>query len=318
MLDIALDSSPSTWHTPIGEAVSGGGGVVNEVRSGGPGSGSAPTVLRIVLGKRLLALRERAGVSRDVAAAVLDVTPLTIRRMENSEVSFKLPYVQLLLQLYGVGAGESEQFIDLVKAANVPGWWHRYRDAVPGWFSAYVSLEDEASLIRTYEPHYVPGLLQTEEYARGVLGAGAHRNVAELDRRVALRVKRQQLLTKPGAPMLWILMEESVLHRPVGARRVMAGQVERLLDATAMPNVTLQLMPFAIGPHLGAFGPFHLFRFDVTELPDIVYTENLTGAVYLDRRPDSAAYLEVLDNLSARAASAYETRAFLQNVRKEL
>jgi transcriptional regulator with XRE-family HTH domain len=287
--------------------------------TGSPASGTSPTVLRIVLGKRLLALREAAGVTREAAAGLLDVTPLTIRRMENSEVGFKLPYVRLLLEMYGVRGGDADQFIELVKAANRPGWWHRYRDAVPSWFSAYVSLEDEASLIRTYEPHYVPGLLQTEDYARGVLGAGAHNNVAELDRRVALRVKRQQLLTKSDAPMLWILMEESVLRRPVGASPgVMRAQLDHLLEATALPNVTLQLMPFAIGPHLGAFGPFHLFRFDLTELPDIVYTENLTGAVYLDRRPDSAAYLEVLDNLAARAASVHETRAFLQNIRKEL
>ncbi|MCF3962523.1 helix-turn-helix domain-containing protein [Streptomyces fuscigenes] len=287
--------------------------------SGSAGGGTSPTVLRIVLGKRLLALRERAGVTREAAAGLLDVTPLTIRRIENSEVGLKLPYVRLLLGLYGVRGAEAEQFTDLVKAANRPGWWHRYRDALPGWFSAYVSLEDEASLIRTYEPHYVPGLLQTEEYARGVLGAGVHATAAELDRRVALRVKRQQLLTKSDAPMLWILMEEGVLRRPVGTSPdVMRAQVDHLLEATALPNVTLQLMPFEIGPHLGAFGPFHLFRFDLTELPDIVYTENLTGAVYLDRRPDSSAYLEVLDNLSARAASVHETRAFLENIRKEL
>ncbi|GAA3712719.1 helix-turn-helix transcriptional regulator [Streptomyces tremellae] len=290
---------------------------MSEIRPGGSG-GSAPTVLRMVIGKRLLALRERAGVTRESAAALLDVTPLTIRRMENSEVSFKLPYVRLLLQLYGVDTAEADQFVELVKAANLPGWWHRYRDAVPDWFGAYVSLEDEASLIRTYEPHYVPGLLQTEEYARGVLGAGAPKDPEALDRRVALRIKRQQLLAKADAPMLWILMEEAVLGRPVGGPGVMGGQLDRLIEATTTPNVTLQLLPFAIGPHLGAFGPFTLFRFDVVELPDIVYTENLTGAVYLDRRPDSAAYLEVLDNLSARALSVRETREELRSIRAEL
>ncbi|WP_030904758.1 helix-turn-helix domain-containing protein [Streptomyces sp. NRRL F-5126] len=289
---------------------------MSEVRAGGS-AGSAPTVLRMVIGKRLLALRERAGVTRESAAEALDVTPLTIRRMENSEVSFKLPYVRVLLQMYGVADAEAGQFVELVKAANKPGWWHRYRDAVPGWFSAYVSLEDEASLIRTYEPHYVPGLLQTEEYARAVLGAGAPKDPEALDRRVALRVKRQQLLTKADAPMLWILMEEAVLRRPAGGSAVMAAQVDRLIEATTLPNVTLQILPFAIGPHLGAFGPFHLFRFDVVELPDIVYTENLTGAVYLDRRPDSSAYLEVLDGLSARAASVRETRALLHTLRED-
>jgi transcriptional regulator with XRE-family HTH domain len=281
-------------------------------------TGSAPTVMRIVLGKRLGALREKAGVTRESAAAILDVTPLTIRRMENSEVSLKLPYVSLLLGAYGVAERESEEFISLVKVANRPGWWHRYRDALPGWFSAYISLEDEAGLIRTYEPHYVPGLLQTEDYIRGVLAAGAHRDTAELERRVALRVKRQQLLTKPEAPILWILMEEAVLRRPVGDPDVMRAQLDHLIEATTLPNVTLQVMPFLLGPHLGAFGPFHLFRFDLTDLPDIVYTENLTGAVYLDQRPDVAAYLEVLDNMSARAASVEETRTFLRVIRKEL
>ncbi|MFF1960333.1 helix-turn-helix domain-containing protein [Streptomyces sp. NPDC058220] len=281
-------------------------------------TGTAPTVLRIVLGKRLGALRAKARVSREAAAKVLDVTPLTIRRMENSEVSLKLPYVRLLLQAYGVAGSEADEFVQLAKAANKPGWWHRYRDALPGWFSAYVSLEDEAALIRTYEPHYVPGLLQTEDYARGVLRAGAHRNADELERRVALRIKRQQLLLKPDAPILWILLEEAVLRRPVGDADVMRAQIDRLLEATAMPNVTLQIMPFAVGPHLGAFGPFHLFRFDLTELPDVVYTENLTGAVYMDQRPDVAAYLEVLDNMSARAALVDGSRAFLREIRKEL
>ncbi|WP_327236585.1 helix-turn-helix domain-containing protein [Streptomyces sp. NBC_01317] len=280
-------------------------------------TGTAPTVLRMLLGKRLGALREKARVSREAAAEILDVTPLTVRRMENSEVGLKLPYVRLLLAAYGVVAAEAEEFVELVKAANKPGWWHRYRDALPSWFSAYVSLEDEARLIRTYEPHYVPGLLQTEEYARAVLSAGVHRNPTELERRVALRAKRQQLLTKADAPILWILMEEAVLRRPVGGVDVMRGQIDRLIELASRPNVTLQIMPFSIGPHLGAFGPFHLFRFDLPDLPDIVYTENLTGAVYMDQRPDVAAYLEVLDNMAVRASGVDGTRDFLQGIRKE-
>nr|WP_202532502.1 helix-turn-helix transcriptional regulator [Streptomyces sp. SID3212] len=271
----------------------------------------------MLLGKRLGALREKARVSREAAAQILDVTPLTVRRMENSEVGLKLPYVRLLLAAYGVGAAEAEEFVELVKAANKPGWWHRYRDALPSWFSAYVSLEDEARLIRTYEPHYVPGLLQTEEYARAVLSAGVHRNPTELERRVALRAKRQQLLTKADAPILWILMEEAVLRRPVGGVDVMRGQIDRLIELASRPNVTLQIMPFSIGPHLGAFGPFHLFRFDLPDLPDIVYTENLTGAVYMDQRPDVAAYLEVLDTMAVRASGVDGTRDFLQGIRKE-
>ncbi|MEK8174806.1 helix-turn-helix transcriptional regulator [Streptomyces sp. M19] len=279
--------------------------------------GSAPTVLRIVLGKRLGALRDKARVTREAAAEVLDVTPLTIRRMENSEVSFKIPYIRLLLETYGVPEQEAAEFIELVKTANEPGWWHRFRDALPSWFSAYISLEDEAILIRTYEPHYVPGLLQTEDYARAVLRVGTHGGAEELERRVALRIKRQRLLTKTEAPAVWILMEEAVLRRPVGGAEVMRAQLDRLIEATAMPNVTLQVMPLAVGPHLGAFGPFHLFRFEVPELPDVVYTENLTSAVYMDQRADITTYLEALDVLSAQAFSVEETKAFLSALREE-
>ncbi|WP_328535972.1 helix-turn-helix domain-containing protein [Streptomyces sp. NBC_00344] len=281
-------------------------------------SGTAPTVLRIVLSKRLGALRKRAGVTFDAAAEAIDVTPVTIRRMEKAEVGLKIPYVRQLLGLYDVPAGEIEEFIELARTANRPGWWHDYRDALPDWFSVYVSLEDEATLIRTYEPHYVPGLLQTEEYARAVLRAGLGRGAdGELERRVALRLKRQELLEKPGAPALWALVEEAVLCRPVGGREVMRGQIERLFQASTMTNVTLQLLPFEVGPHIGAFGPFSLFRFPMPELPDIVYTESISGASYQDQRPYVAAHLEALDRLSTQAKTVEETRKILEDARKD-
>jgi transcriptional regulator with XRE-family HTH domain len=274
---------------------------------------------QIVLGLRLRDLRERAGCSFADAAAVLSVNATTVRRMEKAEVGLKPLYVKALLERYGVPWEEAVAFLALVEEANQPGWWHRFRDVLPDWFSLYVSLEGEASLIRAYEPHCVPGLLQTPEYARVLLRTGfPGASEEEIERRVALRMERQALLTRPRAPLLWAVVEEHVLRRRVGDPAVMRAQVDRLIEATAMPNVSLQVMPFSAGPHPGMFGPFQLFRFEIPELPDIIYAESLTGAVYLDERPDTAAYLEVLDRMGAQAAPVQHTGGILGEIRKEL
>ncbi|MEU0083192.1 helix-turn-helix transcriptional regulator [Streptomyces sp. NPDC006274] len=281
---------------------------------------SAPTVGQVVLGKRLQDLRERAGMKREEAAQVLRVAPGTIRRMETAEVALKIPYVQLLLGAYGIGDEEARGFVELAEEANKPGWWQRFHDVLPHWFSMYVSLEGAASLIRAYEPQFVPGLLQTEDYARAIMLGGAigHTEPDDVERHVALRMERQSLLTRPDAPRLWAVMDETVLRRPVGAPGVMKAQVEKLLEAARLPNVTLQLAEFASGHHPGTYGPFVLFRFAVPELPDMVYSEYLTGAVYLDARPEVATHLEVMDRMAAQAASAQRTREILDDLRKEL
>ncbi|NLU70622.1 helix-turn-helix transcriptional regulator [Streptomyces sp. HNM0574] len=279
---------------------------------------AAPTVGQMVLGLRLRDLREAAGCTFTDAAHALSVNTTTVRRMEKAEVGLKPPYVEKLLKTYGVPAGDIADFLDLVNEANRPGWWHRFRDVLPPWFSLYVSLEGEAGLIRAYEPHCVPGLLQTPDYARALLRAGfPNAPEKELDRRVALRMERQELLRRPDAPRLWAVLEEQVLRRHVGDASVMREQIDHLVDATATPNVTLQVLPYSAGPHPGMFGPFQLFRFDIPELPDIVYTESLTGATYHDERADTAAYLEALDRMGAQAAPAHRTATILADLRKE-
>lgn len=286
-----------------------------------PRPGGAPTVLRMVLGKRLQDLRERAGLSYEQAGRALDVTHATIRRMEKAEVGLKLPYVEKLLITYGITAPEEiGGFLALAREANRPGWWHSFRDVLPDWFSAFVSLEGEASIIRSYEPHYVPGLLQTAAYARAVLRAGQpHASAEEIDRLVDLRIERQSLLSRPeGAPLLWAVMDETVLRRPIGGRQVMRDQAEALMEATDRPNVRLQVMPFAAGPHPAMYGPFHIFRFQLQELPDIAYSESLVGGVYFDERDDVSAFLEALDRMSAQAAPAQSTKAILDGMRKEI
>ncbi|MFC9532430.1 helix-turn-helix domain-containing protein [Streptomyces sp. NPDC056975] len=284
---------------------------------------SAPTVGQVVLGRRLQDLRERAGLKREEAAKVLRVAPATVRRMEMAEVGLKIPYLQLLLKSYGVTDEEADAFVMLAEEANKPGWWQRFHDILPGWFSMYVSLEGAASLIRSYEPHFVPGLLQTEDYARGVLRSGAvGRALAEdpdvVERHVALRMQRQELITREDAPRLWMVMDETALRRPVGGPDVMRGQIDRLLEATELAHVTLQIAEFAAGPHPGTYGPFVLFRFAMSELPDMVYSEYLTGAVYLDARPEVATHLEVMDRMAAHAATAHRTKDILRDLRKEL
>jgi transcriptional regulator with XRE-family HTH domain len=281
-------------------------------------SANAATVRLLVLGKRLRDLRKAAGKTFEDAAAALAVSPLAVRRIEQGQVRWKIPYIKLLLEEYGVTGEEASTFLQLTAEANQPGWWYRYRDALPSWFRAFVSLEEEASLIRSYEPHYVPGLLQTEDYARTVLRAGLRNADEEVERRVALRAQRQKLLTQPGAPDLWVVMDETALRRRVAPPDVMRAQIERLIDAVAMPNIRLQVIPFALCVHEGMYGPFHIFRFGYSELPDIVYVENVLGAIYLDQYDDVAAFQEALDRMSAQALPLHRTEAFLDAIRKEI
>ena len=288
---------------------------MSDNRSGG----SAPTVLRMVLGKRLRHLREQAGVSFEDAARAIEVTPLTVRRIEKAEVGLRIPYVRELLHTYGVPESEVEDFLSMAREANQPGWWYSYRDVLPEWFSAYVSLESEASVIRLYEPHYVPGLLQTHDYAAALMHIGFPNETKEdIDRRVALRLKRQDLLAKSEAPAVWAVLDETVLRRPVGGAEVMRAQIDRLNEVLDMPKVRIQILRFSVGAHPGAFGPFHHFRFGFSELPDVVYTESLVGSVYVDQPVDVVTYLEVMDRMSVQAEPVARTRAILAELRKEL
>ncbi|WP_369263879.1 helix-turn-helix domain-containing protein [Streptomyces sp. R35] len=280
---------------------------------------AAPTVGQVVLGRRLQELREAAGLKREEAARVLRVAPATVRRMEMAEVALKIPYVQVLLTTYGVADDEVGSFVTLAEEANQPGWWQRFHDVLPEWFSMHVSLEGAARMIRSYEPHFMPGLLQTEDYARAVLEAGTvgQTGPEAIERHVALRMNRQKLLTRENPPHLWVIMDETVLRRPVSIRAsVMRNQIDRLLEASEHDHITLQVAEYANGPHPGTYTSFALFRFAEPELPDMVYSEYVTGALYLDSRAEVALHLEVLDHMSAHAASAQRTKEILREFRE--
>jgi hypothetical protein len=275
------------------------------VTTGGeaPGSGGGPTVLRMLLGAHLRRLREAQGVSREDAGWEIRASESKISRMELGRVSFKERDVEDLLTLYGqVDTDERERLLALARQANTPGWWHRYGDVLPNWFQSYLGLEAAASLIRTYEVQFVPGLLQTADYARSVVLLGHGRAKAEeIDRRVDLRMRRQKILDRPEAVQLWAVIDEAVLRRPVGSRSTMRGQIQALIDATQRQSVHLQVLPFQVGGHSAAGGAFSILRFPDQELPDIVYVEQLSSALYLDKRDDVELYVDAMERLCVEA-----------------
>ncbi|RLK25041.1 helix-turn-helix protein [Micromonospora sp. M71_S20] len=285
---------------------------------GGPGTG--PTVLRMLLGAQLRRLRESSGVTREGAGWEIRASESKISRMELGRVGFKERDVADLLTLYGVTAPEErEALLKLARDANSPGWWHRYGDVLPNWFQSYLGLEAAAALIRSYEVQFVPGLLQTREYARAVVLLGHGRAApAEIERRVALRMQRQRLLHRENPPQLWAVVDEAALRRPMGGPRVMREQVAALIEATKSPNIRLQVIPFAAGGHAAAGGAFTILRFGDRELPDIVYIEQLTSALYLDKRDDLDYYAVAMERLCVEAEPPERTPEILGAILDDL
>jgi transcriptional regulator with XRE-family HTH domain len=279
-----------------------------------------PTVHRMMLGSLLHRLRTDAEVTADQAADAIRASRSKISRVENGRVGFKVRDVEDLLRLYRVaGSPLREKVMTLVRQANAPGWWSRYADVTADWFAEYLGLETAASLIRSFEMQFVYGLFQTREYARAVTLLGHSAAPAEeIDRRVALRVRRQELLTSPETPRVWSILDEGALRRPVGGHAVMRRQLDRVMELSDLRNVTIQVMPFDAGGHAGAGGSFTMLRFLAEEVPDIVYIEQLTSALYLDKREDVDHYLEVLDSLGTEALPPDESLSLIAKIRDDL
>jgi transcriptional regulator with XRE-family HTH domain len=279
-----------------------------------------PTVLRMMLGNQLRQFREAAGVTTDAAGYEIRASRSKISRMENGRVGFKERDVADLLTLYGVTDDQVRGgLLTMARQANAQGWWTKFGDILPDWFDAYLGLEEGAALIRSYEVQFVHGLMQSEGYARAVTQIGRKGVAAdEIERRVSVRMQRQNLLTKPDPPKMWAVMDEAVLRRPVGGRQVMREQVKHLLELSGLPHVTLQVVPFDRGAHAGSGGAFTILRFAEHDLPDIVYIEQLTSAVYLEKREDVDYYLEVMDQLSSQADTPKSSVDYLAGLYKSL
>jgi len=269
-----------------------------------------PTALRIALGTHLRRLREDSQITSAGAAEAIRATPSKISRLERGRTTAKQRDVADLLTLYGItDQAEREELLELVRQASAPGWWQQYDDVLPRWFESYIGLEKAASIIRNYEVQFIQGLLQTEDYARAVILIGnAHAPAEEIDRRVSLRMRRQELLTQPGAPEFWAVLDEAALRRSPGGAKVMRAQLEHLLQVTELPNVTLQIAPFDAGPHAAAGGPFSILRFPEPDLPDVVYLEQLNSAIYLDQPDDVINYLTIMDQLCVQAETDTASR----------
>ncbi|TQM43579.1 helix-turn-helix protein [Pseudonocardia cypriaca] len=283
-----------------------------EVRGG-------PTVLRILVGAQLRRLREASGISREEAAYAIRGSEAKMSRIESGRVGFKPRDVADLLTMYGLTEGSARDVVlSLAEQANEPSWWHRYSDTMPDWFSTYVGLEQAATIIRTYEAQYVPGLLQTEAYAHAVVNLGEAVRSDEVSKRVELRMHRQQLLHLPKPPEYWAVIDEAVLRRNLGGRKAMREQLDHILEASRLPHITVQVVPFDRSDVAAVGGPFTLLRFAEPDLPDIVYLEQLNSALYLNKDVDVMNYLQIMNRLAAGALTPQLSTDLIASVRDAL
>lgn len=283
----------------------------------GPSAG--PMVPRLLLGARLRRLREARGVSREAAGHVIRGSRSKISRMEAGRHGFKARDVADLLTLYDVtDEAERATLLTLAEEANTPAWWQYFHDVVPAWAQTFLAAEQAASLIRCFEVQRVPGLLQTPDYARAALRtAHADASPEEIERRVALRMARQRVLRRDPATRLWAVLDEAALRRPVGGLPAMRDQLRHLIEMCRLPQVTVQIMPFLGGGHSAEGGPITIVRLPGSELPDVVYLEQLATGLYPDRPAEIECYWDAMNSLAVEAESPDETPTILHRILQE-
>lgn len=292
---------------------------MNAVNASAGEQNIGPTARRMILGSQLRRLREEAGITRQQAGYNIRGSESKISRLELGRVGFKERDVTDLLTMYGVDdPTERRTFLDMVKQSNEPGWWRRFGDTMPNWFTDLVGLEEAAARIQIWEPIYVSGLLQIEPYARAIFSHGRPEMADErVDQLVALRMRRQKMFSRPDAPRVWMVLDESVLHRPIGGMKVLKQQIEFLLEMSALPHVSVQVLPFSRSG-LSAEHAFSLLRFGEPELPNIAYVEYLTGAHYIEKREEIEKYSRALDMLAVDAETPERSRSMLAKRRQEI
>jgi hypothetical protein len=273
-----------------------------------------PTALRMRVGARLRRYRMARQVSREDAGWHIRASESKISRMELGRVPFKERDVSDLLAFYGVDGDERQSMLTLVREANTPAWWQPLSDVVPPWFTSYLGLEQAASMIRTYDLHFVPALLQTAEYTRALLELSCAASEEELDRRVTLRQARQRVLRGTSPAVLWAAVDEAALRRQLGGPEVMRRQLEVLAEASRVSNIRLHIGSFRADALATAGLPFTLLRFAEPELPDLVYLEQPTGATYVDRPVDVEHYTLAIDRACAGAAPPNRAASVIKGI----
>lgn len=287
------------------------GPVLNMTALTGAGN---PAVLRILLGAQLRRLREGRRITLEEAGNVIRASHSKMSRLESGRVAFKDRDIVDLFIHYGVSdSAQIETLRGVAVRANSRGWWHDYSDILPTWFEEYISLEEAAVEIRGYEVQFVPGLLQTEEYARAVTLL-SYSNPKEISRRVSLRMARQARLSGTEPVSLGMVLDEATLSRPIGGRSVMRAQLRHLIELSQRPNVTIQILPFKVGGHAAAGGSFSVLHFAESDLTDIVYLEQLATAQYLEKPDMVGKYLAVMERLRAEAATPANSVERLQAI----
>jgi transcriptional regulator with XRE-family HTH domain len=282
-------------------------------------AGTGPTVARLRLGTRLRRLREEAGISREDASAAIRSSVSKMSRIEQGRTGIKARDLTDLLALYGADdEAERESMRALSRHGSVSGWWQEYGDSVPAWVKPYLGLEQAATLIRSYDVQFVSGLLQTPEYARALFSLPGGSPGERAERQLAVRMRRQQILHRGDPPHLWAVIDEAALRRPVGGTAVMRAQIGHLLEISRLRHVNLQVLPFRAGGHAAGGGPVILLRFAGDQLPDVVYLEQLTGALYPSGSADLAYYWDMLNQLATQADPPIASTMILDQIRKEL
>ncbi|MDA8372048.1 MAG: helix-turn-helix transcriptional regulator [Nocardiopsaceae bacterium] len=273
----------------------------------------------MLLGSELRKYREAKGITRGEAGHHIRGSESKISRMELGRVGFKDRDVVDLLKLYGVTDKSLIRTMEqMARDTKKPGWWQQYGESLPNWFQVYVGLEEAATRIRVYEAQFVPGVLQTEEYARAVITGGASNPDPAAEYRIEVRMRRQRHIKGNTGVKLWAILDEAAVRRPVGGPECMHGQLQRLMEFCDQPNITLQIIPFSVGAHAAEAGSFTILRYPDFGLSDIIYLEQLTGAMCLDKPHEIDAYTMAMERLSVIAEPPTETKAILKDMIDEL
>jgi len=280
----------------------------------------SPTVRRRRLGLILRNMREKTGLTGEEVGAAIERSGSWVSRVETGRVGLRGRDLNDLLKVYGNDEQSvADDLLALAREGKQRGWWSKYADTLSGPYATYIGFESEAAELLSYETLVVPGLLQTEEYARSVFGSSMRPNNSgdSVERKVAVRMARQELLTGENPRKVWAILDESVIRRQIGGPVVLRGQLKRLNEAALSPHVTIQVVPFNAGPIPGMIGSFSVVRFPSPRDPDIVYIEGATGDIFAEAE-DAVWYDEVFDHLRAAALSPFESRSMIERISDEL